>query len=273
VCNEPSCARVAVCQCSFCAKAQCAQHQAVTRAGNGLKVCQRCLNLYQTSFAHSVPPTLVAAHNRWIAQGRRQQPGIAVDANLWVDTFPAVGALVATCPVVIGRNGRPLVTIDRAFATSLGDLALTTPQAAIDAHIISMMWGFGRSGYGPFRTGRHLSSTGAATNLQATAQTIQTSGIVAAFRMFVPKNATYRLDGLGSAFSTKDLFFFSNSPDRHRALIFDSVLSAWLSTNVGWDIAAGTEDLQNYCEYLLAMYSWAADLGESPEDVEYVIFG
>jgi hypothetical protein len=162
--------------------------------------------------------------------------------------------------------------IDRACATTFGDQAQTSPQAAVDAHIVSMMWGYGKTGYGPHRTVKNLGTPGSAASLQAAAQTLRTSGIVAAFNSFVPRGSRGRLDKLGSAFSTKDLFFFSNVPGRHRALIFDSIVATWLATNLNWRIPAGTENVTDYCRYLYAMYSWAADLGESPEDTEVVMF-
>jgi len=274
MCSELDCSNKEVCQCSFCVKGICAEHQAITTAGNRLLVCDACKRRYQTIYSQrGVPQALAAKHALWVGQGRPAQFASPLDLNLWGSYFPSVPALLATCPVVHCRHGRTWTMIDRACATRFGDQAYTSPQAAVDAHFVSMMWGLGKDGRGPWKTGFHLATPGAPASLQAAAQTLRTSGIVAAFNSFVPRGSRGRLDKLGSAFSTKDLFFFSNVPGRHRALIFDSIVATWLATNLNWRIPAGTENVTDYCRYLYAMYSWAADLGESPEDVEYVIFG
>lgn len=273
MCNEPNCATNAHCECSFCAKALCTQHQANTPAGNPLMVCGGCQSRYQTSYSRSIPNRLLSEHATWVAQGRPAQFASPLDVNLWGSYFPVVPALLAACPVVRCPHGRSWTMIDRTCATNFGDQARTSQQASVDAHFISMMWGFGKDGRGPWRTNKQLATPGAPSKLQAVAQALSTSGIVAAFNLFVPTGSPSRLDMLGSAFSTKDLFFFSNVPGRHRALIFDSIVSDWLDANLNWRIAKGTEEVKYYCQYLYAMYSWAADLGESPEDTEVVIFG
>ena len=274
MCGELNCRAISVCECSFCAKALCTQHQAVTPAGNPLMVCDACKRRYQTTYSQGgVPPALAAEHALWVGQGRPAQFASPLDVDLWGSYFPTVPALLAACRVVHCRHGRTWTMIDRRCATRFGDQAYTSPQAAVDAHFVSMMWGLGKDGRGPWRMGFQLATPGAPASLQAAAQTLRTSGIVAAFNSFVPRGSRGRLDKLGSAFSTKDLFFFSNVPGRHRALIFDSIVATWLATNLNWRIPAGTENVTDYCRYLYAMYSWAADLGESPEDTEVVMFG
>jgi len=274
VCNEPNCASVVICECSFCAKALCIQHRAVTPAGNSLMVCDSCKRRYQTNYSQAgVPQALTTKHGEWVSQGCPTQFASPLDVNFWGSYFPAVPALLAACPVVHCRHGRTWTMIDRPCATSFGDQAHTSPQAAVEAHLVSMMWGFGKDGRGPWRTNIQIATPGAATSLQAVAQTLRRSGIVAAFNSFVPRGSRGRLDKLGSAFSTKDLFFFSNVPGRHRALIFDSIVATWLAANLNSRIPAGTENVTDYCRYLYAMYSWAADLGESPENAEVVMFG
>jgi len=273
VCEQPNCQVEASCECTFCAKSLCIHHQALTYSGKPLLVCEDCQRKYQTVHSREIPKELVSAHRTWAAQGRPEQFSSPIVLDLWERYFPDVPELLIDCPVVRCHHGRAFTMINRTYATNFGDRASTTPQAAIDAHLVSMMWGRGKDNRGPSKSKLHLETPGAAESIQFAAQTLKTSGIVAAFNQFVPKTSTGRLNHLGSAFSTKDLFFFSNIKGRHRALIFDSIVSKWLITNLKWRIPAGTENVTDYCRYLYAMYSWAADLKESPEDTEVVMFG
>lgn len=143
----------------------------------------------------------------------------------------------------------------------------------MESHIVTTMWGYGKAGLGPFRTQRHLDTPDAGEKLQAVAQTVNDKGAVIAFDDFIPKNAPLRLGHLGSAFATKDLFFMSNNPRRHRALILDSIIIGWLADHTTLTFPVGTDSAEHYGQYLYAMYAWAADLGERPEDIELVMFG
>ena len=273
MCDETNCSGIKISECSFCAKSLCSAHKAMTAAGNAMHVCHKCQLNFTTAFSQFVPRQLAVQHASWVAQGRPPQFASPVDINLWSPTFPTVPALLAGCPVIRCSNGRSWTMIDRDHATSLGSLAQLSPNNAFDAHLISMMWGFGKAGYGPFRTNNHLLTMNAPISLQLAAQLLRSQGIIPAFKEFAPRHSRLRLDGLGSAFSTKDLFFFSDVPNRHRALVFDSIVSKWLAANLGVLINGGTENATEYGRYLYAMYSWAADLGETPEDTEVVLFG
>jgi hypothetical protein len=153
-------------------------------------------------------------------------------------------------------------------------MALTSPQAAEDAHIVAMMWGGGPDNRVPSWVEKQFATpTNVPVVLQNLAIDIRRNGIISAYENFVPKLAIWRLDQLGTSYSTKDLFFFSNIVGRHRALIFNKKVADWLRLHAGMRLSPGSERSREYGQYLYAVYCWAADLSESPEDIEVVIFG
>jgi len=208
MCSELDCSNKEVCQCSFCARALCAQHQAVTPAGNPLMVCNACKRRYQTTYSQGgVPVALAAEHALWVGQGRPAQFASPLNVNLWGSYFPAVPALLAACPVVHCPDGSTWTMIDRLYATSFGNQAYTSSQAAVDAHLVSMMWGRGKDNRGLSKAVLQLATPGSSASLQLVAQTLRTSGIADAFDVFVPERAPNRLVQLGPSFSTKDLWW------------------------------------------------------------------
>jgi hypothetical protein len=76
-----------------------------------------------------------------------------------------------------------------------------------------MVWGYGRTGYGPFRTARVLEENAeAGAILQEAARQVRSNGGPAAFSWL----ADHRLRGLGVSFATKFLYFCGDTESQNR---------------------------------------------------------
>ncbi|GAA0954762.1 hypothetical protein GCM10009554_61010 [Kribbella koreensis] len=137
------------------------------------------------------------------------------------------------------------------------------------AFLAAMVWGYGRIGYGPYRTAGVLAGTDRAAGLLlATLQVTRTGGGEAGFTHL----AQNRLKGFGVAFATKYLYFcVADRQTVAQAPIMDSIVCNWLARFAGW--RPRTEwvvgDYQRYCDQVR---SWSTQLEELPGTIEYLIF-
>jgi hypothetical protein len=56
------------------------------------------------------------------------------------------------------------------------------------------------------------------------------------------------------------------------ALIFDSLVAAWLHRETDVDLSAAAWSVSTYGHYLEKMHHWASSLDCSPDELEYCIF-
>jgi hypothetical protein len=176
--------------------------------------------------------------------------------DTWRKEFPQHADLINRLPE----------RVDRATALSFAR-DVYSPEAAVEAFIVAMIWGHGHTGYGPWRTARVLEGTaGAPKILFEASQRARAEGGPEAFAWL----AENRLRRLGVAFATKYLFFCSYD-STYPAPILDRVVLRWLRTNVGWRIGLDWR-VQEYSEYARTIRAWAGDLGIGVGDVEYLMF-
>jgi len=144
---------------------------------------------------------------------------------------------------------------------------IVTPTDAVATFVAAMVWGFGRVGYGPYRTARVLAKNpDAGERLGELARRVATDGGPDAFDWF----AGHRLEGLGVAFSTK-FMFFCGADRAAPALVLDRLVSDWFHSNAGWrpNLDWNGRDYRNYVE---SVVRWSDELGLRPADTELLIF-
>jgi hypothetical protein len=204
-----------------------------------------------------VPEALEETFKRWDGSGRPAQSGTAWPLASWETTFPDQKAYLASLP-------NPL---DRQAVTEACASAAASPNEAVQGFIAAMIWGYGRVGYGPFRTARVLTGNQRSPALlQEAARRVQRSGGPASFEWL----ADHRLHGLGVSFATKYLFFvYPDAPEP--ALILDRLVRSWLGRNIGWSPRLDWRTA-DYRKYISTVVNWATQLGISPDTVEYLMF-
>jgi hypothetical protein len=206
-----------------------------------------------------IPDAIVEVVSSWQTHGRPQQPAIRWPRARWLASFPDSAELLDSLPD----------RLDRATVQAACLKAAHSPQAAWHAFMVVMLWGQGRTGYGPWRTKRILQDTpDAKQRLVTVARHLSQAGALEAYRRL---GTDCRLRWLGPAFGTKYLYFCPQCPGSP-ALILDRLVARWLTNNTQHTFRAGPWSPTSYRRYLELVGSWAAVLGVAPEEVEWCIF-
>lgn len=217
-------------------------------------------NAASSADAISVPADLDLLHRDWLATGRPSQQAFSWPRGHWISAFPEHRDLFARL--------RP--RIDRKDARAVAGSAYLGRDAAVDAFLVTMAWGYGNVGYGPHRTSSILSGTpDAADRLHTVAETLAADGPVAAYARL---GGDCRLHGLGPSFGTKYLAFCQPPGASPVALILDNLVLGWLVAHGRADLNSADWSVRRYESYLLQARAWADDLGCDAETVEWLIF-
>lgn len=132
---------------------------------------------------------------QWQVFGRTSQAGILWPRDQWLAKFPDQVSLIQSLPERIDRD----VVREACMDATVG------PAEAERAFVVTMVWGYGRVGYGTWRTRRVLTRTRTAPALLAeVAGCLAEDGSVAAYRLLGGHD---RIWGLGPAFGTRYLSF------------------------------------------------------------------
>ncbi len=148
--------------------------------------------------------------------------------------------------------------------------------------IAAMVWGFGRTGYGPFRVAAMLRAPNLQPTLCAVTRAIAFGMYGAAYDMF----QAAEIPELGPSFASKYLYFCSarsNYPTK--ALIFDSRVASglrrsdfpsdfwrYLTHNNATTTSSVSWTSSGYLQYLILMHCWASALNCSAEQLEFYLF-
>ena len=152
----------------------------------------------------------------------------------------------------------------------LHDRASTDP---VDLFLISMVWGYGKVGYGPRRITDILNQVGADDKLRAIVETTRNGGAAAGWNALLN---THRIGGLDMSFGTK-LLYFAGYTTSHgpRPLILDNVVRIALQNAAPGTVpASGRVHRDDYLRYLQLAEDWAADpdWNVEPDVIEYALF-
>lgn len=208
-----------------------------------------------------VPAAVRQIVERWVAQGRPPQPAEPWDRNGWLAWLPEHGDLFRALPRAL----------DRAALRHACAVAATSEASATQALVTVTIWGYVNANYGPSRTAAMLRTPHAGHRLLVAAQTQKTQGALAAYVRLSDRGGSH-LDGLGSAFATKFMYFCQPVDQTPIALILDSLVSKWLANIVGISLPSDRWSRPVYAEYLRLMHAWASELGCAADDIEYCIF-
>lgn len=193
-------------------------------------------------------------------RGFTQAP-VSWSQKVWIDRL-GERPIIAELPNPLSRE-----CVASAFK-KIGD----DKEAAEDAFIAAMIWGFGRVGYGAWRTQRIIdANSDAALRLLEINTVTKNEGGPAGFEEMARQPLKY----LGVAFGTKYLFFSAEaSPERVPAApVLDRIVRSWLAENLQMRLDIWSwkkpQDYQLYCERLGC---WADARGLTPGQAEEAIF-
>ncbi|MGP9538108.1 8-oxoguanine DNA glycosylase OGG fold protein [Brachybacterium sp. AOP43-C2-M15] len=251
----------------------------------------------------TIPDSLTTTYTRWAALDRRPQGTFPWRPGSWANRFSRddtpqlkginLGAAIkdivgATRRAFGGDEDRIDRTVVEGFhsPTMLRDTdGSPSPQAVVTAFIAAMIWGYGTSGYGPYRTVRVLSTDpDAVEHLVEIARIAQepTQGGHAAFEEIAAQRATGDpyLKYLGPAFGTKFLYFLTAAYDEVETTpVLDAVVRRWFRDEAHETLYTAWWDSDSYARYLGLLDEWrkalpAATGSKALEraDVELLIF-
>lgn len=139
--------------------------------------------------------------------------------------------------------------------------------------LISMVWGYGKVGYGPRRINDILNQVGAAEKIHAIVEATRNDGPAAGWNALLN---THRISGLDMSFGTKLLYFAGYTTDhRPRPLILDNVVRTALQNAAPGTVpATGLVHRDDYLRFLQLAEEWAADpqWNTEPDVIEYALF-
>jgi hypothetical protein len=158
--------------------------------------------------------------------------------------------------------------IRRTDVTSFGQ---TDPHRLF---LAAMVWGFGTTGFGAWRTGQMIATPGFSTSLTDIINTVRRDGAEVGFATLTSSGQS-RIRRLGPSYGTKLLFFAGDGyPHRPQPVVYDELVARALD-----DIAPGhwpPSPLhltpRRYAEYCAWVEGTANELGVQPPDIEYALF-
>ena len=246
----------------------------------------------------TTPPALTQTYRRWKSAKDPEQGKFRWNPTAWEKRLSGIGDVSgvdvvgsirsigdAAATALNGDRGlinRPVVTTLHA-PSRLRPSDSEDPQAVVTAFIAAMIWGYGATGYGPYRTGRVLTSDpDAVLHLCEVAAIAQdaTQGGLDAFKQIAGKRRGGYLKYLGPAFGTKFLYFLTAAaPGVTETPVMDAVVRRWFSSRADIVLTTNGWDSASYKAYLDTLDTWAEDLvsgsGDAPLDpdqVEWLIF-
>ncbi|MCW3817873.1 hypothetical protein ONA91_25825 [Micromonospora sp. DR5-3] len=204
-----------------------------------------------------VPNRLHELLARWNNDGRQPQNGVGWNRSTWQATLPEHRALLAQLPD----------RLDREYVAERGGRAADGEDAAVQAFVTAMVWGYGPVGYGAFRTARVLRENHDAPRiLREVASKTRRDGGAEAFEWL----KQHRLRYLGVSFATKYLFF-SSGAEASPALVLDQRVQRWLWQHADCHFSLNW-NVEDYRRYLCLVTKWARELELRPDEVEYLMF-
>ncbi|WP_336245080.1 MULTISPECIES: hypothetical protein [Paeniglutamicibacter] len=220
----------------------------------------------------TVPEVLIQTFHRWDLAGRPTQAQSRWNTESWSRHLPEYASFLAS----LGTD-----RMDRTQAIAAAP-DVVDEDTAVQVFLLSMLWGYGPVGYGPFRTRRVLERAEAKSELLEVAQEAKQAGGLAAFELIADRRRQSRsyLKWLGPAFGTKYIYFLTAQDTKHRpAPVMDAVVYRWFRTHVpNRPLIVDFWHAPSYRMFLESLNEWSAGLGGEPgqelrvDDVEYLIF-
>jgi hypothetical protein len=205
---------------------------------------------------HRSPPEQLKRLVDACQAGSSMQPSISWRLRSWLRWLPEHQAAFEDLPSPLGRAEV------RARCEAPRDAS-----DALRGFLTTMVWGFGRTGYGPWRVRQALDGMPGLPEVLLEATQRAATDAVAGYRILSER----RPPRIGPAFATKYLHFavprMAGSP-----LILDRLVANWIRTHARLRLNAGRWSPRTYERYLTCVGHWAAELNVAPALIEELIF-
>ncbi|WP_184739362.1 hypothetical protein [Arthrobacter sp. AZCC_0090] len=220
-----------------------------------------------------MPDDLRTRFENWEAKARPSQAPFEWKKTNW-QRYLGSASILEALPNPIDRAG-----VLESFKF------IHNPASALVAYIASYLWGYARTGFGPYRAERVIrlntdpeSGKHFAADLHTLAGIAMNDGGNAAFEHIVDRRRGDRdfFKQWGPAFATKFISFATKASDKVATTpILDSIVARWFGnhfTEIG-PLWLTWHSADSYRRYTEGMAEWARDLSIEPEQVEQLIFG
>jgi hypothetical protein len=221
----------------------------------------------------AVPDELQMRFEKWSANGRPPQASFEWNRQNW-QRYLGGRSVLDALPNPIDRAG-----VLESFKL------IHDPATTLGAYIASYLWGYARTGFGPYRAERVIrlntdpeSAKDFAADLYRLARIAMNDGGNAAFEHIVIKRSSDRhfFKQWGPAFATKFISFATKASDQVATTpILDSIVAAWFRNhcNALGPLWLNWHSAGSYRRYTECTADWANSLSIEPEQVEQLIFG
>lgn len=231
------------------------------------------------------PPQILANNKNIIAALQPNKQAIPYTVSNWCKYFPndeLFNNITAKHPNEISRSDLFEMATNLQSNYRWDNLR--------ELFISIMLWGFGTTGYGAYRTDRMVRDSNFQNTIESSYKKINDGNILKAYN-------TFSLDMCGSAFFTKFFYFVGKgSHNLPIPLILDSVVACSLEERCGLDIsryakvsrypdkpenarkgiigkiAAVNRYAHGYMNYINDIADWARHLEVTPDQIELFLF-
>ena len=210
-----------------------------------------------------VPEAVGRLVESWELYGRSPARPVTWKQGVWNRQFgrnEPEFVLLSSLPDALTRAGGELI----------GAEAAKSLESSREAFLYSMVWGFGPTNYGAWRTKEILRVNSRPYEaLLNCAKSVEANGGIEGYRYLANEG---RLKGFGPAFATKYLYFCSVGRPGERALVLDRLVADWLARHTGLAINPTRWSTNNYEKYLDQMKIWSDCLDLESDQLEALIF-
>lgn len=139
--------------------------------------------------------------------------------------------------------------------------------------LLTMLWGFGNTGYGTYRTNGYIESREHLKHIETAFNAVKTNNIQKAY------SDLQKIKGLNISYISKLLYFASRACNqKHYALIYDIRVARALVKLYANDSILNllqiypSDKYKDYESYNALLHQWAIDLDVEAEQIEYFLF-
>lgn len=227
----------------------------------------------------TVPSDLRTEYRKWTDDGQPPQEAFKWNSSSWKRQLEEYGEFFDSLHVT-ELNRDDVVAKAREANGGSGDVK--TEDVAVKVFLLAMLWGYGKVGYGPYRTRRVLNEDSAVSELLEVARKAQCKGGLAAFQHIADKRKSGPyLKWLGPSFGTKYIYFLTAMMDNgtvETTPVMDAVVQRWFGHHAkDHSLRVDFWHVKSYETYLCFLKGWAKELPSDGstlkvDDVEYLIF-